>query len=170
MPIRLEGITLYTVKDIEELLGVGNSTVRRYISQGRLKGRKMARRWYIPAENLLDYFRQSDQEPPTQLLDKLKELEDRLDKKERQPPEKISLARIGSRRRTRRSATPPAPPPVEPAPPLRSKPVATLPPEPIIKPDEALTNVERLLAQARRLKEEAARLERLYVTESDSDE
>ena len=67
MPVRLEGMTLYTVKDIEELLGIGNSTVRRYIAEGRLKGRKMARRWYIPAQSLLDYFRSVDLEPPSEL-------------------------------------------------------------------------------------------------------
>ena len=78
MPIRLEGMTLYTVKDIEELLGIGNSTVRRYISQGRLKGRKMARRWYIPAQSLLDYFHSVDLEPPSELLEKLKELREAL--------------------------------------------------------------------------------------------
>src|SRR5512138_1019942 len=86
MPIRLEGMTLYTVKDIEELLGIGNSTVRRYIAEGRLKGRKMARRWYIPAQSLLDYFRSVDLEPPSELLEKLKELEEKIDQKEKRKP------------------------------------------------------------------------------------
>ena len=139
MPIRLEGMTLYTVKDIEELLGVGNSTVRRYISQGRLSGRKLARRWYIPGESLLEYFKQSDQEPPAALLEKLKQLELKVDQGDKKPRRKISLARLASAR-----------------------------PEPAraAEPEENLSEVEQLLRQARRLKEEAARLERLYGTPS----
>jgi excisionase family DNA binding protein len=138
MPIRLEGMTLYTVKDIEELLGIGNSTVRRYIAEGRLKGRKMARRWYIPAESLLDYFKASDLEPPTELLEKLKELEEKIDQQDRRRP----LIRA----RSHKSSA--APPPVA---------------APIHPPaEESLSDVERLLAQARRLKEEAARLEQIY--------
>jgi excisionase family DNA binding protein len=145
MPIRLEGMTLYTVKDIEELLGIGNSTVRRYIAEGRLSGRKMARRWYIPAESLLDYFRAADLEPPTELLDKLKQLEQRIEQKQRRRP----LIRARS---PRMSAPPVAAPPPPPAPAPVSTPHA----------DQDLSDVERLLMQARRLKEEAARLEQMY--------
>jgi len=161
MPIRLEGITLYTVKDIEELLGVGNSTVRRYIGEGRLTGTKMARRWYIPAQNLLDYFRQSSQEPPPELLERLQELEENLDKKSKRPRHKISLARIASGHAPRPPAPTDAPPPR-----------TTRLPERVAAPQPAdpATDIERLLAQARRLKEEAARLEALYITEGDAKE
>ena len=152
MPIRLEGMTLYTVKDIEELLGIGNSTVRRYIAEGRLKGRKMARRWYIPAQSLLDYFRSVDLEPPSELLEKLRELEEKIDQKEK----RRSLVR------TARATRPePEPKPVRPpAPPLEP----VMPATPIVQPpEEALSDVEWLLIQARRLKEEAARLEQRYA-------
>ncbi len=146
MPIRLEGMTLYTVKDIEELLGIGNSTVRRYIAEGRLNGRKMARRWYIPAESLLDYFRSADLEPPSELLEKLKELEEKIDQKDKRRP----LIRARARRE-------PAPEPEPVAPPS--------PPAQVRQPpaEENLSDVERLLAQARRLKEEASRLEQRYA-------
>jgi excisionase family DNA binding protein len=146
MPIRLEGMTLYTVKDIEELLGIGNSTVRRYIAEGRLKGRKMARRWYIPAQSLLDYFRSVDLEPPSELLEKLKELEEKIDQKEK----RRSLVR--SARTTKSEPNQVRPPdPIMPATPI------------VQPPEEALSDVERLLIQARRLKEEAARLEQRYA-------
>ena len=156
MPIRLEGMTLYTVKDIEELLGIGNSTVRRYIAEGRLKGRKMARRWYIPAESLLDYFRSVDLEPPSELLEKLKELEEKIDQKEKRRP-------VIRAHRTREPRPEPVAPPAAlppPAPPLEP----IMPPAPIVRPpaEESLSDVERLLIQARRLKEEAARLEQRY--------
>ena len=152
MPIRLEGMTLYTVKDIEELLGIGNSTVRRYIAEGRLKGRKMARRSYIPAQSLLDYFRSVDLEPPSELLEKLKELEEKIDQKEKRRP----LIRARSMRID--DAEEPAPRPTQ-------SPAVVVPlPAPISKPpaEENLSEVEKLLAQARRLKEEAAKLEQRY--------
>ena len=154
MPIRLEGMTLYTVKDIETLLGIGNSTVRRYIAEGRLKGRKMARRWYIPAQSLLDYFRSVDLEPPSELLEKLKELEEKIDQKEKRRPVIRSHRTYEPKPEP---VAPPAPPP--PAPPLEP----IMPPTPIVQPpEENLSDVERLLIQARRLKEEAARLEQRY--------
>lgn len=149
MPIRLEGMTLYTVKDIEELLGIGNSTVRRYIAEGRLKGRKMARRWYIPAQSLLDYFRSVDLEPPSELLEKLRELEEKIDQKETRKP----LIRA-------RAPKPIAPEP-EPEPELPEYVPPKPPPSRLVTGmvEENVSEVERLLAQARRLKEEAARLE-----------
>lgn len=147
MPIRLEGMTLYTVKDIEELLGVGNSTVRRYIADGRLKGRKLARRWYVPAESLLDYFRDVDLEPPAELLEKLKELERKIGQKEGRQP----VIRLRARRSLEPAAAlaPPAP---LPEPPAHQPPAAETP-----------SDVEQLLAQARRLKEQAVRLEQMYA-------
>ncbi len=159
MPIRLEGITLYTVKDIEDLLGVGNSTVRRYISEGRLRGRKMARRWYIPAENLLAYFHESKQEPPVELVEKLKALEARLDEKDKRGPrQKISLARIAKGSRSAPAVPRKTTPPATAAAPTHGRSTP--------EPD---TDVARLLEQARRLKKEAARLEQLYVTDHDQD-
>jgi len=152
MPIRLEGMTLYTVKDIETLLGIGNSTVRRYIAEGRLKGRKMARRWYIPAQSLLDYFRSVDLEPPSELLEKLKELEAKIDD---QKEKRGSLVRTRPAKAARSKPEPVRPP----APPLEP----IMPPTPVVQlPEETLSDVERLLVQARRLKEEAARLEQRY--------
>lgn len=51
----------YTVPDVADLLGVGDETVRRYISSGRLKARKVAviglkKRWLITQASL-DRFR-----------------------------------------------------------------------------------------------------------------
>lgn len=153
MPIQFEGITLYTVKDIEDLLGVGNSTVRRYISQGKLKGRKLARRWYVPSENLLEYFTITDRRPPEDLLERMQVIEEHLREKQ---------ARREQRQRERVSArikpqvNPPAPPPPAPV-------IAPAKPPPPVPPQESF-EIEELLRQARRLKEEAARIEQRYTT------
>jgi excisionase family DNA binding protein len=132
-------MTLYTVKDIELLLGIGNSTVRRYIADGRLKGRKMARRWYVPAESLLEYFHETDQEPPASLFEKLKQLEESLDQVPAVPS--LSLPKMSKKA--------PAKAPHDPEP---------APEEEI----EDLSDLEQLIKKAKRLKAEAVRIERKY--------
>lgn len=140
MPVRLEGMTLYTVKDIELLLGIGNSTVRRYISDGRLKGRKMARRWYVPAESLLEYFQDTDQEPPAALFEKLKQLEEGLDQTPAVPS--LSLPKMSKKTEPPKAASAPEPTPEE--------------------PYEDLSDLQQLIKKAKRLKAEAVRIEQKY--------
>ncbi|MBN1429181.1 MAG: helix-turn-helix domain-containing protein [Anaerolineae bacterium] len=140
MPIRLEGMTLYTVKDIELLLGIGNSTVRRYISDGRLKGRKMARRWYVPAESLLEYFQETDQEPPAALFEKLKQLEESLDQAPAVPS--LSLPKMSKNAAPAKAPNMPDPAPKEQV--------------------EDLSELDQLIRKAKRLKTEAVRIEQKY--------
>ncbi len=56
MPIQVGDMTLYTVQDLSEMLGVSASTIRAYIREERLMGRKIARRWYVPDESVQAYF------------------------------------------------------------------------------------------------------------------
>jgi len=65
MPKQIGDIRLYSVEDLSEMLNIQKVTVRKYIREGRLKGRKLARRWYVPEENLAEYFRGSDTKPET---------------------------------------------------------------------------------------------------------
>lgn len=62
MPIRVGGLVLFTVEELAELLGVQERTIREYLRDGRLKGRKVGRRWYVPEESLRKYFG-LDEEP-----------------------------------------------------------------------------------------------------------
>jgi excisionase family DNA binding protein len=144
MPVRLEGMTLYTVKDIELLLGIGNSTVRRYISDGRLKGRKMARRWYVPAESLLEYFHETDQEPPAALFEKLRQLEENLEQAPAVPS--LSLPKMSKKAAPPKAASTPEPAPEEPFEDL----------------SEDLSDLQQLIKKAKRLKAEAVRIEQKY--------
>jgi excisionase family DNA binding protein len=138
MPVRLEGMTLYTVKDIELLLGIGNSTVRRYLKDGRIKGRKMARRWYVPAESLLEYFQDTDQEPPAALFEKLKQLA--------QTPAVPSLSLPKISKKAAPAKVPSAPPPAS------------------EEQVEDLSDLQQLIKKAKRLKAEAVRIEQKYST------
>lgn len=62
MARQFDGIILYTPEEVAERLGVGTQTVRVYLKDGRLRGRKFAGHWYIPADALVEYF--SQPEPP----------------------------------------------------------------------------------------------------------
>jgi len=48
---------LYEVEELAEILGVGLPTIRKYLREGRLKGTKPAKRWYVSEEALKEYFR-----------------------------------------------------------------------------------------------------------------
>jgi RNA polymerase primary sigma factor len=46
-PTEVEGLTLYVVRDLSEELKLTLQTVRNYIKQGKLNGRKIGGRWYV---------------------------------------------------------------------------------------------------------------------------
>lgn len=60
MPRQIDGLTLYTTEEVAAMLGTTAYTVRLYLRQGRIQGRRFANRWYIPADALIAYFRQPD--------------------------------------------------------------------------------------------------------------
>jgi len=62
MPKNIGDIKLYTVEELSELLDIQETTIRKYLREGRIRGRKMAKRWYISEENLASYFSQTEPE------------------------------------------------------------------------------------------------------------
>ena len=66
MSIKLGDMTLYDVEELSEMLGVGIPTIRKYLREGKLKGTKPAKRWYVSEEALKEYFQP---EPEVQLED-----------------------------------------------------------------------------------------------------
>ena len=56
MSIQVGDMKLYAVEEVAEMLNVGEPTIRRYLREGRLKGKKLAKRWYVSEENLKEYF------------------------------------------------------------------------------------------------------------------
>ena len=57
MSIQVGDMKLYDVGELAEILGVGLPTIRKYLREGRLKGTKPAKRWYVSEEALKEYFR-----------------------------------------------------------------------------------------------------------------
>lgn len=56
MPIQLGELRLFTLEELSEKLGITTVTLRAYIKEGRLKGRKAGVRWYVSEEALREYF------------------------------------------------------------------------------------------------------------------
>lgn len=61
MSIKVGDLTAYTVEELEGLLGVQAKTIRAMLQAGKLKGRKLARRWYVTDEALKEYFQETEQ-------------------------------------------------------------------------------------------------------------
>ena len=55
-----EDLVLYDVEALSELLRVGPKTIRQLFRSGKLRGRKLARKWYITEDDLKAYFRQTE--------------------------------------------------------------------------------------------------------------
>lgn len=60
MSMQIGDIKLYTVEELASVLKVQPKTIRAYLAEGKLKGRKIARKWYIPEESLREYFSQPE--------------------------------------------------------------------------------------------------------------
>lgn len=64
MPVKIgNSLELYDVEELARLLNVQEKTIRSYLREGRLKGRKMARKWYVTEASLQEYFSQPEPDP-----------------------------------------------------------------------------------------------------------
>lgn len=141
MPLRIKDVSLYTVRDVAARLGIAEGTVRKYLREGKMLGRKHAGAWHVTEESLRIFLRQ--------LGDDLR-------------PEDAPTLVI------QEVVHEPEPAAHEPPPPARPPEVPTNPPEPVVtgmrpRPD-GVDELEWLIQEAKRLKAEARRLEKLYVT------
>ena len=60
MTKQIGDLKLYDVEELASLLDVQEKTIRAYLRDGKLKGRKIARKWYIPEDALQEYFSQPE--------------------------------------------------------------------------------------------------------------
>ena len=56
MATEIEGIKFYTIQETAETLGVTAQTVRAYLKQGRLKGKRIGRPILITESNLKEFL------------------------------------------------------------------------------------------------------------------
>lgn len=52
MPIQFNDKELYSVKELEKILPITPLTVRAYIREGKIKGSKIGKNWYVRKEDL----------------------------------------------------------------------------------------------------------------------
>lgn len=71
MPKKIGSLTLYSVDDLHEQLGISKMTIRAYLREGRLKGKKLGVQWYVTEEAIRDYFSEPE-EKPAQSVRKIK--------------------------------------------------------------------------------------------------
>jgi excisionase family DNA binding protein len=60
MPIEVGELKLYDVKELADKLQIQERTIRKLFREGRLKGRKLARKWYVSEDSLREYFSQEE--------------------------------------------------------------------------------------------------------------
>lgn len=65
MPIQIGDLKLYPVEELATLLNIQESTVRKILREGRIPGRKMAKRWYVSEDSLRAYFSQAEPDQKT---------------------------------------------------------------------------------------------------------
>lgn len=60
MPRKIGSLTLYSIDDLHEMLGISKMTLRAYLREGRLKGRKLGVSWYVTENAIREYFEESE--------------------------------------------------------------------------------------------------------------
>lgn len=56
MPKKIGNLTLFSVDDLHEQLGLSKMTIRAYLRNGKIRGRKLGVKWYVTEEALHEYF------------------------------------------------------------------------------------------------------------------
>lgn len=62
MSKKIGDLELYDVQELAGILGLQVLTVRRMLKAGKIRGRKLAKRWYVTSESLREYFQLSEAE------------------------------------------------------------------------------------------------------------
>lgn len=72
MAKKIGSLTLFSVDDLHEQLGISKMTIRAYLRDGRLKGRKLGVQWYVTEDAIRDYFNEGLSESEERSVDKQK--------------------------------------------------------------------------------------------------
>jgi excisionase family DNA binding protein len=63
MPLVVEDIKLYSVKELSELLGVTKAAILSYIKADRLKAQMLGGKWVVASDNLKEFLTGSYRKP-----------------------------------------------------------------------------------------------------------
>lgn len=56
MPKQIGNLTLYSVDDLHEQLGLSKMTIRAYLREGKIRARKLGVKWYVTEDAIREYF------------------------------------------------------------------------------------------------------------------
>ncbi len=56
MPKNIGQLTLYSIDDLHEMLGISKMTLRAYLREGRIRGRKLGVSWFVTEDAMREYF------------------------------------------------------------------------------------------------------------------
>lgn len=65
MPKKIGNLTLYSIDDLHEQLGVSKMTLRAYLREGRIRGRKLGVSWFVTEDAIREYFEGPQEQPGT---------------------------------------------------------------------------------------------------------
>jgi len=66
MVIQFDNMTLYSVLELAEKFNVAPVTIRTYIKQGRIPGRKIGGKWFVSDAGLREFFMPAQVEADTE--------------------------------------------------------------------------------------------------------
>lgn len=56
MPKKIGSLTLYSVDDLHDMLGISKLTIRTYLREGKIRARKLGVSWYVTEDAIREYF------------------------------------------------------------------------------------------------------------------
>jgi excisionase family DNA binding protein len=62
MSIKIDDDSLFDVPALATALGIKEKTVRKMLSEGQIKGKKLGRKWYVTGTTLTAYFNETNAE------------------------------------------------------------------------------------------------------------
>ena len=62
MPVKLGNINLYSTNELSSSLKVTLLTLRKYLKEGKIKGKKVGGKWFVTEESLRDFFEEGTKE------------------------------------------------------------------------------------------------------------
>ena len=54
--MKVEDDVLYDVAGLCKVLGITEKTARKLFREGKIKGKKLAKKWYVPGSSIKSYF------------------------------------------------------------------------------------------------------------------
>jgi Holliday junction resolvasome RuvABC DNA-binding subunit len=57
--MKVEEDVLYDVGGLSLVLGIGEKTARKLLREGKIKGRKLSKKWYVTGSSIKSYFLES---------------------------------------------------------------------------------------------------------------